>query len=291
MTPRISAIVCTYNRPAMLRRTLDSLLGQSLPEDQYEVIVVDNASTDSTKDVVEEYVRRSDNIRHVHEPEQGLSQARNRGIEEARAEIIAFIDDDAVAGKSWLKTAVKCFDEVQPKPVAVGGPILPLYDAVKPEWFKDEYEAITWGEEPRFLRPGEAFWGSNMIFDKKALEVFGHFDINLGLKKDTLFLGEDIEIFKRIWRLDPDVKIYCSPALIVYHSGPDYKMTVRYRLKRSFVKIAAYKIPLGCGLAILRLQKHTSYQSWMCEEFDSVALYLGELTRLLGLDIQLKARF
>ncbi|MGD8380729.1 MAG: glycosyltransferase, partial [Syntrophobacterales bacterium] len=94
---KISVIVCTYNRAELLGGTLRTLCHQTLDTSEYEVIVVDNNSTDNTREVVDEFCRRSSNVRYCFEPQQGLSHARNQGLQEAKGKYVAYIDDDARA--------------------------------------------------------------------------------------------------------------------------------------------------------------------------------------------------
>lgn len=100
----ISVVICTYNRAASLRQTLDSLRQMSVPRElEWEVVVVDNNSTDDTRRVVEDFARRSSfPVRYVFELRQGLAAARNAGIANSRGEIIAFADDDMLLPPEWL---------------------------------------------------------------------------------------------------------------------------------------------------------------------------------------------
>ncbi|MGB5916428.1 MAG: glycosyltransferase family A protein, partial [Phormidesmis sp.] len=99
--PLISAIICTHNREQYLGAAIDSLLAQTL--DCYEIIVVDNASTDATAAIAKSRVDSAANnaantkVRYIYEPTLGLSVARNRGAKEAQGEILAYLDDDAEA--------------------------------------------------------------------------------------------------------------------------------------------------------------------------------------------------
>src|SRR5271168_746976 len=101
----ISVLVCTYNRAQMLGRTIDSVVAQTLPESLgWELIIVDNNSSDQTRQVIEDFrLRYPERIRYLFEPQQGISHARNAGIRESRGEILAFIDDDETADTGWLR--------------------------------------------------------------------------------------------------------------------------------------------------------------------------------------------
>src|ERR1044071_765056 len=117
----VSAVISTYNRCEMLPSALDNLLRQESEGVKYEVIIVDNNSTDGTRQVVESFIEQGhDNLRYVFEPCQGVSHARNTGIAHARAPIIAFADDDVTVSRNWIATIKRVFDE-HPDVNCIGG--------------------------------------------------------------------------------------------------------------------------------------------------------------------------
>ena len=142
---RTSVVVCTYNRADMLGGALDSLVEQTLDKDLHEIMVVNNASEDSTAQVVQGSQRKHPECRivYLYEAVQGLAQARNTGLQDARGEFVAFMDDDARAKPDWLEIALQCFEEADPSPVVAGGVMMPFYTARRPDWFKDKYEIRT----------------------------------------------------------------------------------------------------------------------------------------------------
>ena len=103
--PRLSVVLPTRNRSALLARTLESLQGQTLDAAEFEVIVVDNGSTDDTRAVVERIASSQPNVRYAHEAEPGLHNARHAGIEAARSELLLFGDDDIRAFPTWVEAA------------------------------------------------------------------------------------------------------------------------------------------------------------------------------------------
>ncbi|MEM7415341.1 MAG: glycosyltransferase [Gemmatimonadota bacterium] len=128
----VSVVVCTRNRSARLRATLDSLSAQASDGIRWEVVVVDNGSDDGTADVVADF--ESDlPIRCVPEPELGLSHARNRGVHEARGGTIVWIDDDVILSAGWLSAWV---DGIRAYPDAAffGGGIEVHFEAAPPPW-------------------------------------------------------------------------------------------------------------------------------------------------------------
>jgi len=312
--PTITAVVCTYNRANLVVRALESLTEQTLDKALYEIILVDNGSTDDTAQVVRRFqVGPPDHaIVYVHEALLGLGHARNAGLNHARGEYVAFLDDDAQASKDWLEHALHCFQQVQPTPLVIGGPIVPWYESPKPHWFKDEYEVRSWGDQPRFLKPGESFSGSNMIFRKSVFETYGRFDTKAGVRGNRLSLGEETSVFDRIWRIRGDERIlYYSPKLLVFHSTPSYKMTISYRLKRAFAAGQVWSLRhepeslAGRLKTILRLTilvikyiarafahrpEYKGYQNWMIERFSPVAVEVGRLAGQFGIHVPLRQR-
>ena len=117
---QISAVICTYRRPDTLPRAIESLVAQSLDFSQYEIIVVDNNSQDESAKIVQQYNQNYfPKVEYALETCQGLSYARNLGVKLASSDIIAFIDDDAVAHPDWLASLLSMFDSI-PDAWAVG---------------------------------------------------------------------------------------------------------------------------------------------------------------------------
>jgi len=235
MNVALSVIVCTYNREELLRLCLQSLAEQSLDRGLYEVVIVDNNSTRAARDIAQSFEERYDNFRVVTEARQGLSHARNRGWSEARGEFVAFLDDDAKATPQWCERILRAFHEVQPPPVAVGGEIRPFYDSMPPSWFSDDFEIRTWGDSPGFLQPPRAkdgFSGSNMAFRSDIFTEFGGFSTDLGMKGEVTALGEETELFTRVYRKYP--LFWYDPQMLVFHWTSRRNMTIYYRLLRNY---------------------------------------------------------
>jgi len=234
--PVLSIIVCTYNRSSLLQECLKSLQEQSLHTDKFEILVIDNNSTDNTKGVVGVFQKKSPNIRYLFESEQGLSSSRNRGFHESKGEIIAYIDDDAQASEDWAKLLVQSFEKLKLTPAIVGGPIFPYYEKPPPKWFNHKIEIRDWGEKKRFLTRKEkkfGFSGSNMAFQKRILEKYGGFDINFGMKGEKMGFAEEGGLFYVM--SEDDLVFWYDPKLIVHHWTPAEKLTLKYQLKRAYV--------------------------------------------------------
>ncbi|MFA5367030.1 MAG: glycosyltransferase [Dehalococcoidia bacterium] len=235
---RISAVICTYRHPDMLRAAVKSLLNQTLPAEEYEIIVVDNNSQDETANVVNELAETvSHPVRYIFEGQQGLSYARNAGIEAARGDIIAFLDDDAEADPGWLAALLDVYDSV-PEAWAVGGKVLPKLEVELPRWLEDKdamfasLSILELGEEIRPLKQNEIILGANCSFRKNVFIETGLFSSALG-RKGTLLLGfEEIEIQQHIH--DYGKLVFYTPQAVVYHYIPQERLTKRYLYSRHY---------------------------------------------------------
>ncbi len=232
---RISVVVPAYNRANLLKGCLGSLSIQSVEAADYEVIIVDNNSTDHTEAVARSFIERHPTFRYVKEPRQGVSHVYNRGWKEAHGECVAFIDDDARALPDWVERILNAFETVRPAPAAVGGEIRPWYEQTPPGWFKDKFEFRSKGDKKCFLKPPRAqygFSGSNMAFKKSTLAAYGGFSNDYGRIGDKMRLGVETELFIRIYKDNP--LFWYDPAIRVEHWVPVRNMSVWYRLKRGY---------------------------------------------------------
>jgi len=218
-----SVIVCTYNRAELLPECLLSLATQTFNPAQYEVVIVNNNSNDSTVKVAEEFVARFSNFRLVTESEQGLSHARNMGIREAVGEYLAFIDDDARAPDNWLETAARIVASHSPD--IFGGPATPIFGCETPAWYRESYGIRGDMGETGWLKEGFIV-GTNIFFRKELLEEYGGFDPELGMKGDSVGYHEETAIVYRAFA--EGKKVYYSSELAVKDRIPDYKLSLAY---------------------------------------------------------------
>jgi GT2 family glycosyltransferase len=312
--PNISVIICTFNRADLLKRVLQSVVEQSLERDAYEVVVVNNASTDDTPEVVRTFQTRypSHSIGIIAEPRQGLGYARNSGYKAAKGRYVAYVDDDCLAPWEWLEHILECFQQVQPEPWSVGGPILPVYGAPKPKWFKDEFEKTTWGDKARFLCQGEGFYGNNMAFQKRLLEKYGGFDTRLDMNGVYLSVGGETEFYDRMWSdAGTSCLFYYCPNAPIHHIVSPHRITILYRLKRAFAEGQAWhctrdprsirsRISLllrttaalfwHSGRVLLRARPVSSWSSWVVEGMGIIAFCLGRAAGSWGVLISVRER-
>lgn len=233
----ISVIICTFNRSSSLKDTLDSLLAQSFGNGfQYEIIIIDNNSVDNTKEVVESYIPKfSGNFKYFYERKQGLSNARNRGVKEAKGNIVTFTDDDVILDPLWLQSIHEAF--VKYEADAVFGKILPSWDEAKvPVWLKIDKRLwgcigyLDNGEGIKVSKSGgDQFYGANFALYRDLLTEMGGFDSNLGVKGSKHYLGEETDIFNKL--LESRKKIVYTPYAIVKHKIFPRMMTIQYFLR------------------------------------------------------------
>ena len=235
MTPKISAAICTHNRSDLLARALESLCRQSLPEDDFEVLVVDNASSDDTEAVARSFCDGRAHFTYVAEPALGLSRARNRALKEARGHYIAFLDDDAVAEPDWLQEILSAFAEAVPEPGCVGGKSQPDWQRPRPLWLHDAQmqalSIIDWSDKAFFVEPPYFLVGTNIAYDRRLILDIGGFDESLGRLGKALLSGEEVEIVDRIraaGRL-----IYYTPRAVVSHLVSGTRLTKAWHFERA----------------------------------------------------------
>ena len=235
MTPRISAVICTHNRSDLLALALESLCHQSLPMEDYEVLVIDNASTDDTEAVARSFCDRRVHFTYVSEPLLGLSKARNRSLREARGHYVAYLDDDAVAEPEWLEAILAAFREAEPEPSCVGGKTLPNWQAPRPRWLHDVHmealSIIDWSDEAFFVEPPRFLVGANIAFDRALALELGGFNEDLGRFGKALRSGEETDLINRIratGRL-----IYYTPKAVVSHLVSRTRLTKAWHFERA----------------------------------------------------------
>jgi GT2 family glycosyltransferase len=197
---RVSIILSTYNRCEMLSSALDRVVAQSSDSPSYEVIVVDNNSTDDTRRVVESFAaHRNGQMRYLFEPRQGLSYARNVGIAAADADLVAFTDDDVRVAEGWVSAIVRAFD-AHPDVDCLGGRTLPIWPSSLPPWLTRLHwigplALQDYGERSFFIdaRRPLSLAGANLAFRKRIFD-------RVGLFSPSFLRSEDTELLLRLWQ-------------------------------------------------------------------------------------------
>lgn len=193
LPPAISTVICTHNRCALLREALASLTAQSLASSQFEVIVVNDGSTDATPAVVAEFAGRLP-LTVLNQANGGLSAARNTGWRAARAPLVAYLDDDARAAPDWLERILAAF-AAAPAAAVVGGPVHPRWETSRPDWLPDNLLLFLtiFNLGPQEIRSIDepVFAGASMAMPRTWLEATGGFDQRLGRRGSSLLSHEE----------------------------------------------------------------------------------------------------
>jgi glycosyltransferase involved in cell wall biosynthesis len=204
-TVDVSVVISTYNRCSLLARALESLQHQESVGVSYEILVVDNNSTDETRDVTQRLIAENPGkFRYVFEPKQGLSYARNAGIARARAEIIAFTDDDVRVSSNWV-SRIKAGFTAEPSADFLGGKVLPDWGGIPPAWLTRAHWAplalLDYGDQPFYVDAGRpiSLIGANCAFRKSAFEQVGLFRADFQRVKNGVGSLEDHELLLRLW--------------------------------------------------------------------------------------------
>ena len=290
--PQIAAIICTHNRDAYLGAAIDSLLAQDITE-EFEVIVVDNASSDRTREVVEARLPHPC-LRYVYEPITGLSVARNTGANVANSPILAYLDDDAVASPQWLQTlynAYQCNDRL----AVAGGKVTLLWadGSRPPRWLSlglaGNLGAYDLGDELVYVdRPGLTPRGLNYSIRRTFLNQVGGFDVNLGRVGTNLLSNEELRMTELALELGWQVA-YVPEALVAHHVAPE-RLKPSWFLTRGWWQgisecyreqlsgRAGWGQLLRGGERILRgLYRSLKYFNDPAERFDSFAYAYGQV--------------
>jgi len=228
----VSVVICSYNRAAYIGGALDSLYQQTASKDDFEVIVVDNNSTDGTEQVVSKW--RSENregyFHYSTETNQGASYARNTGAQLAKGEWLCFMDDDAIATPSYIENIIKHI-HAKPEAIGFGGRIIPKYIPSEPIWMSYYVSSLVgnfdYAPTSCAFENGKYPIESNMIVKKDIYESIGGFNTALPGVVGTLRIGgEGKELFYKILALGHT--IYYDPSICVHHVVEVKKLTSEY---------------------------------------------------------------
>jgi len=230
----ISVVLCTYNNAGRLRVTLQSFCRLNQPEKlDWELVTVNNNSTDNTETVIKSFDDRLP-IRYVYEPEQGLSCARNAGLDVAEGELIVFTDDDVKPNPDWLAAYWEAYRE-HPEGYYFGGPIESEYEGEPPD--EDLLRAampsvagLNHGSEPH----AEGFFvGANWACPMDHIKQVGTFDSNLGLNAngEGVSVGEEGDMMVRLQ--SQGIEGWYIPQASIRHFVPKSKATLEHIVARN----------------------------------------------------------
>ena len=252
---KLSVIICTYNREKYIRPLLESIAANDLDKQQYEIVLVDNNCTDHTRQVCEQFAMEHTDVtfRYVVEQEQGLSVAKNKGIREAKGDLIVYIDDDALVDTHYLKDYADWFEQ-HPETMAAGGPVQPRYEeGEEPAWMTPYTRSLLtawmdYGDKVREYPKGRYPGGGNAAYRKEVFEKVGVFNTALGRKGGNLMGSEEKDIFAKMHQLGMQVLYLPNPVL--HHLIPAYKLGEDYFNR------------LTCQIGISERQRTLAISKW-----------------------------
>jgi len=233
---KISAVLCSYNRARFIIQAVDSIFNQDFDKSRYEVIVVDNNSTDHTLEVLQDYKNKHPeyNFRFVTEENQGVAYTRTRCAKEAKGEIVSYLDDDSIAQPGWLSQTVEFYDQ-HPEVWSIGGKITPYFLTEIPRWYSKYYFGLVGkfdqGERQKQLTGQKYPCGANMSFRKRVFEEIGFFNHELGRSGTGLLATEEKDIYMRI--LHYGKQVYYLPEVEVLHAVESNKFNEDYVRRHS----------------------------------------------------------
>lgn len=241
----LSVIIPTRNRADLLRLALLSLQTQTLPSDQFEVLVVDNGSTDDTSLIVLSQQKTFGNLHYILAPNPGLHVGRHRGMLEALGDILVFADDDIEATPNWLAVIAECFSN---QDVAlVGGNNLPKFESQPPNWllqlwrrpFLDGHaipalSILELPEGQREINP-HFIWGCNFAIRYSVLKDSGGFHPD-GMPREMLKYRGDGETHVSNYIYTSGLKALFDSRASVYHLVSNERMTKGYFYRRHFAQ-------------------------------------------------------
>lgn len=262
---KVSAVICSYNRARFIINAVDSLFGQQYDKNLYEVIVVDNNSTDNTVALLAEYkaAHPDYNFRYYVEHNQGVAYTRTRCAQEAKGEIIAYLDDDSTAQPGWLASIASFFDE-HPATWSVGGKITPRFLTGIPDWYSKYFFGLVGnfdqGPNVKKLTGTRYPCGANMAFRKKVFDEIGYFNTDLGRRGTGLLANEEKDIYLRILAHHHDV--HYLPHVEVLHSVEANKFDKAYVRRHSMGIGGGERLRLKNKPAALALKFIEYFAKW-----------------------------
>jgi glycosyltransferase involved in cell wall biosynthesis len=239
----LSVIIPTRNRCQWVGGTIKSILNKSLSPDNYEIIVVDNGSTDSTKDVVDSFIEKFQNVHYYYEETPGLHVGRHRGLKQAKGDILVYADDDIEAFPTWLEGIAEAFEDKNV--MLVGGKNLPKFEAKPPDWIMNMWfqahpegnmlgylSLLDLGDSIKEINPYYVF-GCNFSIRKSVLSEAGGFHPD-AMPQELIRYRGDGESYVSQYILEHGYKTLYHPKASVFHMVPKARLSENYFLHRSF---------------------------------------------------------
>ncbi|MDP9173905.1 MAG: glycosyltransferase family 2 protein [Planctomycetota bacterium] len=231
MALRLSILICTHNRAALLARTLDGLAKIELPKDVgIELVVIENACVDNTVEILQAASNAFPfAFRWKREPVLGISAARNTAMREAAGEILAFLDDDVLVERGWAVEMLAAYEQAPAD--MVGGHVDLWWEAVaEPAWFNSGYlwilSGCDFGNATFEMKDAGGAIGANFSFRREVVDRIGGFRTDLGRVGRKLLSGEETDYVYRT--LAAGFRVFHVPSVRVKHWVPIERATPQY---------------------------------------------------------------
>lgn len=225
--------ICTYNRAPWLRQALAGMVQQDFPPGSFEILVVDNNSTDDTEAVVAGFSNTVPTPRRVVETRQGANFARNRALQEAHGEIIVYADDDILVEPSWLRLLVApFFSAAGPKIGAVAGEVVPVFPDGCPDWVAGFHGPQAFRSDVGPIGNLRVPMSANLAFRRDVLRQLGGFDTGLTREGGALFSADENVVMRKLH--SAGYEAWFVPEASVQHQLPGNRTEFRYVARHAF---------------------------------------------------------
>jgi glycosyltransferase involved in cell wall biosynthesis len=236
--------LCTYNRARLLARVLDACFEQTVSDDAYEIVLVDDGSTDETRDVVEQARRRANcSFTLVRQANSGLARARNAGLARACGQRIVFIDDDVLPLPNFVEEHLRAANR-HPGAIVRGGAIEVenIDDLPPPVWSVRNYS-------------GNYFWTTNVSVPLETIRAIGGFDESF-----SEYGWEDIDVGLRLRAAG--VRAVFHPSALVYHFKP--------RLRAGGIAKMVAQARAQARTAVRLVRRHPNWRAYLATGINPV---------------------
>jgi len=232
MKKKYSIIIPTYNRAVLLNELLESLVLQEIKPHNFEILIIDNNSTNDVKKQLEDFKVKYPQlsfIKYIKESKAGLAHAWNRGVKESQGELLVFFDDDVTLHQDYFKILVEGLKSPI-KNITGGGHISPVFESQKPAWINKfimpVFAEINLGERSRFPKNKYPF-GTNMLISKDVFDKVGLFKEDLFENNENIVPGLlEKDFFNRV--RNHKIPVYYFHDLVVWHFIPEEKLSQKY---------------------------------------------------------------
>ena len=231
---KVSVVICTYTEEMYdhFQEAVESVLEQTY--DDVELVLVSDGDEQLYERIQADYGDHPNVVTHCNEENVGLSESRNNALEYVTGEVVAFLDDDAIADERWIEELVSVYERRDA--IAVGGKMTPIWVAGKPRYLPEEFYWLVGVTHRGFAEPGEEVrntFGSNISFRTWVFEDLGGFESQVGRRDEKNLQAEEPEFGARMREAYGQGVVY-NPSAMVGHKVFEFRTRKRWLLERAF---------------------------------------------------------